>query len=163
MLSKHIGKGRGDKHHPISKSSSLPNIQLANAQVLENKLHNPCDPIRSQCDISYSNVLKLGKRLEYQDSAIQSDDLFHVHQSERREDSSEGKKGGRVWLMVNKDWCDSGEIKMLSVPPHLIGSYCQSNADHTSLYQRNCITEQELPCQIFNCFSFQKGLSHRHI
>ncbi len=111
---KHRGKRGGIKHR--LRSRPLPSILRANVQVLDNKLEDLRARISFQQDIRNCNVLCFTKTWlnpGIPDSAIQLGDSFSLYRSDTTEDSGK-KKGASVCFVVNKDWCDIGNIKILS-------------------------------------------------
>lgn len=93
----------------------LPSIQLANVQALDNWLDSVHAHISCQRDIRNCNVLchlTFVKSRNTEQHHSSRWPFFSIHQCGGTEDWQ--KKGGGVCFMVNKDWCDSGNIKMLS-------------------------------------------------
>ena len=74
-----------------------------------------------------------------------------VYQSDRTEDSGK-KKGGGMCFMRNKDWCDSGNIKVLfrSCSPNLELLRLYRGYLHQSLSQRSTSHLLAL-CKDLNC------------
>lgn len=90
----------------------LPSMLLANVQSLENKLRELRARIYFQPDIKICNVICLAETwlsAGVPDHAIAIQG-FSIHRSDRDTVLSGKKTGGGVCLLVNRAWCDQGNI-----------------------------------------------------
>ncbi len=123
---KQCGRRAGIRNRLRERAHSppLPSILLANVQSLENKMDDLRARISFQRDIRDCNILCC--RTEtwltpmVPDTAVTPSDNFSVLRMDRTAEAGK-TKGGGVWFMINKKWCDPRNISILSCScsPHL--------------------------------------------
>ena len=94
----------------------LPSLLLANVQSLENKLCELRARIRFQPDIKNVNAMCLVETWlssQTPDHAIALPG-FSIHRADRDVELSHKEKGGGVCLMINRAWCDEGNITTIN-------------------------------------------------
>ncbi len=104
-------------------SPPLPSILLANVQSLENKMDDLRARISFQRDIRDCNIFCLTETWltpTVPDTAVTPSDNFSVLRMDRTAEAGKNKGGG-VCFFINKKWCDSRNISILSrsCSPHL--------------------------------------------
>ncbi len=122
---KHCGKRAGIRNRlrERARSPPLPSILLANVQSLENKMDDLRARISFQRDIRDCNILCLTEKWltpSVPDTAVTPSDNFSVLQMDRTAEAGK-TKGGGVFFMINKKWCDPRNTSILSrsCSPHL--------------------------------------------
>ncbi len=122
---KHRGKHAGicNRLRERARSPPLPSILLANVQSLENKMDDLRARISFQRDIRDCNILCLTEKWLtplVPDTAVTPSDNFSVLRMDRTAEAGK-TKGGGVFFMINKKWCDPRNTSILtrSCSPHL--------------------------------------------
>ncbi len=122
---KHRGKRAGIRNRLRKRAHSppLPSILLANVQSLENKMDDLRARISFQRDIRDCNIFCLTETWltpTVPDTAVTPSDNFSVLRMDRTAEAGKNKGGG-VCFFINKKWCDSRNISILSrsCSPHL--------------------------------------------
>ncbi len=122
---KHCGRRAGicNRLRKRAHSPPLPSILLANVQSLENKMDDLRAMISFQRDIRYCNFFCLTETWltpTVPDTAVWPSDNFSVLRMDRTAEAGKNKGGG-VCFFINKKWCDSRNISILShsCSPHL--------------------------------------------
>ncbi len=122
---KHRGKRTGIRNRLRKRAHSppLPSILLANVQSLENKMDDLRARISFQRDIRDCNIFCLTETWltpTVPDTAVTPSDNFSVLRMDRTAEAGKNKGGG-VCFFINKKWCDSRNISILSrsCSPHL--------------------------------------------
>ncbi len=122
---KHRGRRTGIRNRLRKRAHSppLPSILLANVQSLENKMDDLRARISFQRDIRDCNIFCLTKTWltpTVPDTAVTPSDNFSVLRMDRTAEAGKNKGGG-VCFFINKKWCDSRNISILSrsCSPHL--------------------------------------------
>ncbi len=122
---KHRGK-RAGIHNRLRKrahSPPLPSILLANVQSFANKMDDLRASISLQWDIRDCNIFCLTETWltpSVLDTAVTPSDNFSVLRMDRTAEAGK-TKGGGMYFMINKKWCDPRNISILSCScsPHL--------------------------------------------
>ncbi len=122
---KHRGRRAGIRNRLRKRAHSppLPSILLANVQSLENKMDDLRARISFQRDIRDCNIFCLTETWltpTVPDTAVTPSDNFSVLRMDRSAEAGKNKGGG-VYFFINKKWCDSRNISILSrsCSPHL--------------------------------------------
>ncbi len=122
---KHRGRLAGIRNRLRKRAHSppLPSILLANVQSLENKMDDLRARISFQRDIRDCNIFCLTETWltpTVPDTAVTPSDNFSVLRMDRSAEAGKNKGGG-VRFFINKKWCDSRNISILSrsCSPHL--------------------------------------------
>ncbi len=122
---KHRGRRAGIRNRLREKAHCppLPSILLANVQSLENKMDDLRARISFQRDIRDCNIFCLTETWltpTVPDTAVTPSDNFSVLRMDRSAEAAKNKGGG-VCFFINKKWCDSRNISILSrsCSPHL--------------------------------------------
>ncbi len=122
---KHRGRRAGIRNRLRKRAHSppLPSILLANVQSLENKMDDLRARISFQQDIRDCNIFCLTETWltpTVPDTAVTPSDNFSVLRMDRTAEAGKNKGGG-VCFFINKKWCDSRNISILSrsCSPHL--------------------------------------------
>ncbi len=122
---KHRGRRAGIRNRLRKRAHSppLPSILLANVQSLENKMDDLRARISFQRDIRDCNIFCLTETWltpTVPDTAVTPSDNFSVLRMDRSAEAGKNKGGG-VCFFINKKWCDSRNISILSrsCSPHL--------------------------------------------
>ncbi len=132
---KHRGRRAGIRNRLRKRAHSppLPSILLANVQSLENKMDDLRARISFQWDIRDCNIFCLTKTWltpTVPDTAVTPSDNFSVLRMDRTAEAGKNKGGG-VCFFINKKWCDSRNISILSVLVRLIWSISPLSAAHS--------------------------------
>ncbi len=134
---KHRGRRAGIRNRLRKRAHSppLPSILLANVQSLENKMDDLRARISFQRDIRDCNIFCLTETWltpTVPDTAVTPSDNFSVLRMDRSAEAGKNKGGG-VCFFINKKWCDSRNISILS-------RSCSPHLEHLSIICRPSIT-----------------------
>ncbi len=153
---KHRGRRAGIRNRLRKRAHSppLPSILLANVQSLENKMDDLRARISFQRDIRDCNIFCLPETWltpTVPDTAVTPSDNFSVLRMDRSAEAGKNKGGG-VCFFINKKWCDSRNISILS-------RSCSPHLEHLSIICRPFYLPRELASLLPSTFHHKQTLS----